>query len=62
MIIFVLTLVYLFLAVLALTGVDRGTASYYILLVDFGLIALLLAVIAIVFWRCGYLSEYQPEY
>ncbi|WP_415380562.1 hypothetical protein [Halosimplex sp. TS25] len=52
-----LTLVHLVIAVMAATAIEPGSANYYVLLMDFGLIAVLLVVIGLVFWRCGYLGD-----
>lgn len=55
-----LTLIHLVMGLMAATAIERGTASYYILVVDFALIAALLVVIGLVFWRCGYLDDETP--
>ncbi len=52
-----LTLVHLVIAGMAATAIERGSASYYVLLMDFGLIAVLLVIIGLVFWRCNYLDD-----
>jgi membrane protein implicated in regulation of membrane protease activity len=57
-----LTLIHLVLALLAIGGIEKGSASYYILWVDFAFIAFLLVILALVFWRCGYLHGREPDY
>jgi len=54
------TLVHLLLGLLAVPSIEQGSASYVILVVDFGLIAVLLAVVGLVFWQCGYLDDETP--
>lgn len=54
------TLIHLVMGLLAAPSIDQGSASYYILVADFGLIAVLLGVIGLVFWRCGYLDDDTP--
>lgn len=56
-----LTLVNLVLGLFSAPTVEEGSASYYVLVFDFGLIAILLAILAVVFWRCGYLGD-EPMY
>ena len=55
------TLVNLFMGLLSATSIERGSASYYVLMFDFGLIAIMLVIIGLVFWRCGYLND-KPMY
>lgn len=57
-----LTLIHLVLALLAMPGIESGSASYYVLLIDFVFIAFLLVIFALVFWRCGYLHDREPNY
>jgi hypothetical protein len=57
-----LTLVHLLLALLAVSGIEKGSASYYVLWIDFAFIAFLLVVLALVFWQCGYLHSGEPDY
>ena len=57
-----LTLIHLVLALLAMPGIESGSASYYVLLIDFVFIAFLLVILALVFWRCGYLHNREPNY
>lgn len=52
-----LTLVHLAIAGLAATAIERGSASYYVLVMDLALIAVLLVIIGAVFWRCNYLGD-----
>lgn len=54
------TLMHLVMGLLAASSIERGSANYYILVIDFGLIAVLLAIIALVFWWCGYLGDDTP--
>lgn len=56
------TLVNLVMGLLSATSVERGSASYYVLMIDFGLIAIMLVILGLVFWRCGYLDDDQPMY
>ena len=55
-----LTLVHLLLGLLAATAIERGSASYYVLVADFGLIGVLFIVNGLVFWQCGYLNDDSP--
>lgn len=55
-----LTLIHLVLGLLAATAIEPGSANYYILVMDFALIAVLLVIIGLVFWRCGYLDDDTP--
>lgn len=56
------TLAHLVLALLASAVVQSGSPSYYVLLFDLVLIAILLGVLSVVFWWCGYLNDQTPEY
>ncbi|WP_233194414.1 hypothetical protein [Haloferax marisrubri] len=51
------TLLIVVLGLLAMTGIERGTASYVVLMMDFALAGILLVTVGVVFWRCGYLSD-----
>ncbi|ESP90184.1 hypothetical protein [Candidatus Halobonum tyrrellensis] len=55
-----MTVLFLLLGLLSLTSVEKGTASYVVLMMDFALAGGLLVVIGAVFWRCGYLSDDGP--
>lgn len=56
------TLIHLVMGLMSATSVERGSATYYVLLMDFGLIAIILFMIGLVFWRCGYLDDETPMY
>ena len=58
--IFAFTVLFLLLGLLSLTSVEEGTASYVVLMMDFALGGVLLVVVSLVFWRCGYLSDDVP--
>lgn len=51
------TLLALVLGLLALTSVERGTASYVVLMMDFAVAGVLLLIVGLVFWRCDYLGD-----
>lgn len=51
------TLLALVLGLLALTGVERGTASYVVLMMDFAVAGVLLLIVGVVFWQCDYLGD-----
>jgi hypothetical protein len=55
-----LTLVHFVMGALAFPSIEQGSATYYVLLMDFGFIALMLLIIGGVFWRCGYLDDDTP--
>ena len=51
------TVLMLLLGLLSFTSVEEGSASYVVLMMDFALSGVLLAVVGLVFWWCGYLSD-----
>ena len=57
---FAVTVLFLLLGLLSLTSVEEGSASYVVLMMDFALGGVLLVTVALVFWRCGYLSDDAP--
>lgn len=50
-------LVNLLLGLLVITSIERGSATYVVLMMDFALIAVMLVILGLVFWRCGYLNN-----
>lgn len=55
--VFSFTLLIVALGLFALTAVQEGTASYVVLMMDFALAGVLLVVVSVVFWQCGYVSD-----
>lgn len=52
-----MSVLFVLLGLLALPSIERGTASYVVLMMDFALAGFILVTVGLVFWWCGYLSD-----
>lgn len=55
-----ISLAFVLLGLLALTSIEPGSASYVVLMMDFGLAGFIIVTVGVIFWRCGYLTDDSP--